>query len=196
MYLRVFVKKRLLCTICSLPYIKSTKFRFYQTSIETSWLFVYTFDRDNSKEVSVGSCDFKNPLLQAMEKLVEQGLCKAIGISNFTIKKTNTLLETAKIIPACNQGTNPSVLGNKTSPRSYLFTSSTVRLPVYTAPKCSTQPIRYVKKNIKAHTSQRPKRPELIPVCVVRSKRKSIATSFPGSLIYPGNEVESIATSP
>ena len=43
-----------------------------------------------------------------MEKLVERGLCKAIGISNFTIKKTNTLLETAKIIPACNQGTYTS----------------------------------------------------------------------------------------
>ena len=39
-----------------------------------------------------------------MEKLVEQGLCKAIGISNFTIKKTKALLETAKIVPACNQG--------------------------------------------------------------------------------------------
>ena len=77
---------------------------------------VYTFDRGNSKEVSVGSCDFKHwdPLLQAMEKLVEQGLCKAIGISNFTIKKTITLLETAKIIPACNQGTNPNVLSHKT----------------------------------------------------------------------------------
>jgi len=40
---------------------------------------------------------------QGMEQLVEQGLCKAIGISNFTIKKTKTLLETAKIVPACNQ---------------------------------------------------------------------------------------------
>lgn len=40
---------------------------------------------------------------QAMEQLVEQGLCKAIGISNFTIKKTKSLLETAKIVPACNQ---------------------------------------------------------------------------------------------
>ena len=35
---------------------------------------------------------------------MEQGLCKAIGISNFTIKKTKDLLETAKIVPACNQG--------------------------------------------------------------------------------------------
>ena len=39
-----------------------------------------------------------------MEKLVEQGLCKAIGISNFTTKKTKALLEAAKIVPACNQG--------------------------------------------------------------------------------------------
>jgi len=40
---------------------------------------------------------------KAMEKLVDMGLCKAIGISNFTIKKTQALLETAKIPPACNQ---------------------------------------------------------------------------------------------
>ncbi|XP_078372439.1 aldo/keto reductase slr0942-like [Oculina patagonica] len=40
---------------------------------------------------------------KAMERLVDKGLCKAIGISNFTVKKTKTLLETAKIVPACNQ---------------------------------------------------------------------------------------------
>lgn len=39
-----------------------------------------------------------------MEELVEKGLCKAIGISNYTIKKTEDLLKTAKILPACNQG--------------------------------------------------------------------------------------------
>jgi len=39
-----------------------------------------------------------------MEQLVDKGLCKAIGISNFTIKKTQALLETARIVPACNQG--------------------------------------------------------------------------------------------
>ena len=43
-------------------------------------------------------------LCQAMEELVEKGLCKAIGISNYTIKKTEDLLKTAKIMPACNQG--------------------------------------------------------------------------------------------
>ena len=39
-----------------------------------------------------------------MEQLLDKGLCKAIGVSNFTVKKTKTLLETAKIVPACNQG--------------------------------------------------------------------------------------------
>jgi len=43
-------------------------------------------------------------LSQAMEELVEKGLCKAIGVSNYTIKKTEDLLKTAKILPACNQG--------------------------------------------------------------------------------------------
>ena len=41
--------------------------------------------------------------LQAMEGLVGKGLVKAIGISNFTITKTENLLKTAKIVPAVNQ---------------------------------------------------------------------------------------------
>lgn len=49
--------------------------------------------------------------IQAMEKLVDMGLCKAIGISNFTVKKTQDLLETAKILPACNQGMYAIILG-------------------------------------------------------------------------------------
>ena len=40
---------------------------------------------------------------QAMEELVSKGLVKAIGISNFTITKTEHLLQTAKIVPAVNQ---------------------------------------------------------------------------------------------
>ena len=44
-----------------------------------------------------------------MEKLVEKGLCKAIGISNFTIKKTTSLLDKAKIVPACNQGIQTNI---------------------------------------------------------------------------------------
>ena len=38
-----------------------------------------------------------------MENLVGKGLVKAIGISNFTITKTEELLKTAKIVPAVNQ---------------------------------------------------------------------------------------------
>ena len=38
-----------------------------------------------------------------MEELVSKGLVKAIGISNFSITKTERLLQTAKIVPAVNQ---------------------------------------------------------------------------------------------
>lgn len=40
---------------------------------------------------------------QAMEKLVDEGLCKSIGISNFSVKKTEELLSYARIKPAVNQ---------------------------------------------------------------------------------------------
>ena len=38
-----------------------------------------------------------------MEELVSKGLVKAIGISNFSITKTERLLQTANIVPAVNQ---------------------------------------------------------------------------------------------
>ena len=38
-----------------------------------------------------------------MEDLVQRGLTRAIGISNFSITKTEKLLKTAKIVPAANQ---------------------------------------------------------------------------------------------
>ena len=38
-----------------------------------------------------------------MEELVARGLVRAIGISNFTITKTERLLQTAKMVPAVNQ---------------------------------------------------------------------------------------------
>ena len=38
-----------------------------------------------------------------MEKLVESGKVKAIGVANFSTKNLNTLLQTAKIVPAVNQ---------------------------------------------------------------------------------------------
>ena len=39
-----------------------------------------------------------------MEKLQSLGLVKAIGVSNFTIPQLKALLETAKVVPAVNQG--------------------------------------------------------------------------------------------
>ena len=39
----------------------------------------------------------------AMEALVEEGLVKSIGISNFNIRRTRQLLKTAKIKPVANQ---------------------------------------------------------------------------------------------
>lgn len=39
----------------------------------------------------------------AMERLVSIGKVRSIGISNFTIEKTEEVLKTAKIVPAVNQ---------------------------------------------------------------------------------------------
>lgn len=40
---------------------------------------------------------------KAMEKLVEKGLTKSIGVSNFNKKQLERLLQHAKIVPATNQ---------------------------------------------------------------------------------------------
>lgn len=42
-------------------------------------------------------------VVQAMEKLVDQGLVKHIGVSNFSVKKLKDLLAYARIKPAVNQ---------------------------------------------------------------------------------------------
>ena len=38
-----------------------------------------------------------------MEKLYEKGLCKSIGVSNFTIKHLKDLLSKTKVVPVVNQ---------------------------------------------------------------------------------------------
>ena len=43
-------------------------------------------------------------IFQEMEKLVEMGLVKGIGVSNFTRRKISDLLHFAEIKPAVNQG--------------------------------------------------------------------------------------------
>lgn len=40
---------------------------------------------------------------EAMETMVDKGLCKHIGVSNFSVKKIEALLETARIRPEMNQ---------------------------------------------------------------------------------------------
>lgn len=40
---------------------------------------------------------------KAMEKLVESGQCRAIGVSNFSAKKIEAMLSYAKVVPAVNQ---------------------------------------------------------------------------------------------
>ena len=59
-------------------------------------------------------------IFQAMEELVRKGLCKAIGISNFSTTKVKNLLETAKIIPAVNQGTYCETVVNEPRNRHYV----------------------------------------------------------------------------
>ena len=48
------------------------------------------------------SCDAAHA--QGMEYVMRKGFTKAIGLSNFTITKTEKLLETARIPPAVLQG--------------------------------------------------------------------------------------------
>ncbi len=45
----------------------------------------------------------RNKTWKIMEDLYRQGKCRAIGVSNFTIKHLNELLMQAKIVPAVNQ---------------------------------------------------------------------------------------------
>ena len=59
---------------------------------------------DNLIQAAFFSSAFKIRPLQGMEDLVRKGLCKAIGISNFSSIKVKNLLETAEIVPATNQG--------------------------------------------------------------------------------------------
>lgn len=46
---------------------------------------------------------FSYMTVQGMEALVEKGMVKAIGMSNFSITKTERILKTAKIPPALLQ---------------------------------------------------------------------------------------------
>lgn len=61
------------------------------------------FPDEEKKGILGYSPEMMKETWQEMEKLVEMGLVKSIGISNFTTKKVKDLLEFAKIKPVCNQ---------------------------------------------------------------------------------------------
>ncbi|RSH90617.1 hypothetical protein EHS25_001222 [Saitozyma podzolica] len=59
---------------------------------------------DNGKiKLDVPLSDDVTPTWRALEALVEKGLAKSIGISNFNINRTKKLLKEAKIKPVANQ---------------------------------------------------------------------------------------------
>ncbi|WVQ80459.1 hypothetical protein IAT38_002564 [Cryptococcus sp. DSM 104549] len=59
---------------------------------------------ENGKiKVDVELSNDVSPTWRAMEKLVEKGLVKSIGVSNFNIQRAEKLLEQAKIMPVTNQ---------------------------------------------------------------------------------------------
>lgn len=61
-----------------------------------------------------------------LEKFVEAGKIRSIGISNFTVEATQSLLKTASIPPAVNQiEAHPYLL----QPRLFEFLKENVRLP-------------------------------------------------------------------
>lgn len=60
------------------------------------------FPQDENKKV-IGSDASYMDTWKEMEKLVEQGLVKSIGISNFNSKQVDDILSIAKIKPVTNQ---------------------------------------------------------------------------------------------
>ncbi|WVR03394.1 hypothetical protein IAU60_000385 [Kwoniella sp. DSM 27419] len=54
-------------------------------------------------KLDVALCEDVTPTWREMEKLVDQGLVKSIGVSNFNIHRTKKLLKEARIKPVANQ---------------------------------------------------------------------------------------------
>lgn len=60
------------------------------------------FPTDESGNTAYSDVDYLDTWKE-MEKLVDDGLCKSIGISNFNSKQVERLLKNARIQPATNQ---------------------------------------------------------------------------------------------
>ncbi|KKP01910.1 aldo-keto reductase [Trichoderma harzianum] len=60
-------------------------------------------DVQKALELSLSDLQLDYETWQAMERLVDLGLARSIGLSNFNILKTKRILDIAKIIPAVNQ---------------------------------------------------------------------------------------------
>ena len=60
------------------------------------------FPKDSDGKAIVDSTDFTETWKE-MEKMVKNGKCKSIGISNFSKAETERLLKSAEIKPACHQ---------------------------------------------------------------------------------------------
>ncbi|KAG7529027.1 hypothetical protein FFLO_05820 [Filobasidium floriforme] len=60
-------------------------------------------DPDTGKTVPFGTSPTFVETWKQMEQLIGDGRCKAIGVSNFSVRNLETLLAEAKIVPAVNQ---------------------------------------------------------------------------------------------
>ena len=74
----------------SQPYRTQDTPNFNNGGLEDLWLLRYA------------SYDYLDTWF-VMEKLVEKGLCRAIGLSNFNSEQITRVLEKAKIMPVTNQ---------------------------------------------------------------------------------------------
>ncbi|KAI7857921.1 NADP-dependent oxidoreductase domain-containing protein [Circinella umbellata] len=81
----------------------------YLDLYEMHWPCAFIYDGDNllprhenGKIILDHTVDFTETYAE-MEKLIEGGKVRAIGVSNFSVRNLKKLLKTAKIIPAVNQ---------------------------------------------------------------------------------------------
>ncbi|KAJ8625590.1 hypothetical protein MRB53_034120 [Persea americana] len=111
----VFLTSKVYCTMNSLKKIENSV-RFSLKSLGVSCLDLYLLHWPDSSAFgdatdppSKSGSEYRQfshqlkPTWKAMEGLVEMGLVRAIGVSNFGVQQIKELLQFAKIVPAVNQ---------------------------------------------------------------------------------------------